>query len=118
MAENGDYAAAILNPPFTIQAEQLGMKSLGNTVDILGPYQANAAFALRAWVESNGALLERYIAAYVESLRWVRRPGNRAEGTGLLMDTLKVSREIAERTYRLLVDPARGVTPDAPFDME
>ncbi len=37
MAENRDYAAAILNLPFTIQAEQLGMKSLGNTVDILGP---------------------------------------------------------------------------------
>ena len=118
MAENGDYAAAILNLPFTIQAEQLGMKSLGNTVDILGPYQANGAFALRAWVESNGALLERYIAAYVESLRWVRRPENRAECTALLMDKLKVSREVAERTYRLLVDPARGFTPDAQFDME
>ena len=118
MAENRDYAAAILNLPFTIQAEQLGMKSLGNTVDILGPYQANGAFALRAWVESNGPLLERYIAAYVESLRWVRRPENRAESTAILMDKLKVSREVAERTYRLLVDPARGFTPDARFDME
>src|SRR2546426_2068499 len=78
MAENRDYAAAVLNLPFTIQAEQLGMKSLGNTVDILGPYQANGAFALRAWVESNGPLLERYIAAYIESLRWVRRPENQA----------------------------------------
>ena len=34
------------------------------------------------------------------------------------MDKLKVSREVAERTYRLLVDPARGFTPDARFDME
>src|SRR3981081_3752286 len=31
MAENRDYAAAILNTTFTIHAEQLGMKSLGNT---------------------------------------------------------------------------------------
>src|SRR6266849_4261824 len=118
MTENKDYAAAILNLPFTIQAEQLGMRSLGNTVDILGPYQANGAFALRTWVESNGALLERYIAAYVESLRWVRRPENQAESTAILMDKLKVSREVAERTYGLLVDPARGFTPDARFDME
>lgn len=118
MAENKDYAAAILNLPFTIQAEQLGMKSLGNTVDILGPYQANGAFALRAWVEANGPLLERYIAAYVESLRWVRRPENRAECVAILMDKLKVSREVAARTYRLLVDPIRGFTPDARFDME
>ena len=118
MAENKDYAAAVLNLPFTIQAEQLGMKSLGNTVDILGPYQANGAFALRAWVASNGPLLERYIAAYVESLRWVRRPENQAESTAILMDKLKVSREVAERTYGLLVDPVRGFTPDARFDME
>src|SRR5204863_142417 len=71
-----------------------------------------------AWVESHGLLLERYIAAYVESLRWVRRPENRAECAAILMDKLKVSRKIAERTYTLLVDPARGFTPDARFDME
>jgi len=118
MAENKDYTAAILNLPFTIQAEQLGMKSLGSTVDMLGPYQANGAFALRAWVEANGALLERYIAAYVESLRWVRRPENRAECVAILVAKLKIPREVAERTYRTLVDPARGFTPDARFDME
>jgi len=118
MAENRDYAAAVLNLPFSIQAEQLGMKSLGNTVDILGPYQANGAFALRAWVESNGPLLERYIAAYVEALRWVRRPENQAPCVAILMDKLKVSRDVAERTYRLLVDPVRGFTPDAAFDPE
>jgi ABC-type nitrate/sulfonate/bicarbonate transport system substrate-binding protein len=118
MAENRDYAAAVLNLPFTIQAAQLGMKSLGNTVDILGPYQANGAFALRAWVESNGPLLERYIAAYIESLRWVRRPENQAECVAILMDKLKISRDVAERSYRLLVDPIRGFTPDAAFDRE
>src|SRR5438034_10802897 len=52
MAENKDYAAAVLNLPFTIQAEPLGMKSLGNTVDIPGPYQANGPCALRGLVPS------------------------------------------------------------------
>ena len=46
MAENRDYAAAILNLPFTIQAEQLNMKSLKNTINILKPYQTNGTFAL------------------------------------------------------------------------
>jgi ABC-type nitrate/sulfonate/bicarbonate transport system substrate-binding protein len=118
MAQNKDYAAAILNLPFTIQAEQLGMKSLGNTVDMLGPYQANGAFALRAWVRANGALLERFIAGYVESLRWVRRPENRAECIAILMNKLKIPRDVAERTYGVLVDPVRGFTPDARFDTE
>jgi len=118
MAENKDYTAAILNLPFSIQAEQLGMKSLGNTVDILGPYQAGGAFALRSWAGANGALLERYLAGYLESLRWVRRPENRAACVALLMDRLKIPRDIAERSYAVLVDPVRGFTPDARFDME
>jgi ABC-type nitrate/sulfonate/bicarbonate transport system substrate-binding protein len=117
LSENREYAAAILNLPFTIQAEQLGMKSLGSTVDMLGPYQANGAFALRPWMKSHGALLERYIAAYVESLRWVRRPENRGECVALLADRLKLTREVAERTYRTLADPVRGFTPDARFDV-
>src|SRR5258706_21183 len=106
------------NTAYAIQAEQVGMKSLGNTVDILGPYQANGAYALRAWVGSHGALLERYIAAYVESLRWVRRLENQAPCVAILMDKLKIDRDVAERTYRLLVDPVRGFTPDAAFDTE
>src|SRR5258706_15967863 len=116
MAGNRDYAAPVLNLPFTIPAEQLGMKSLRNTVDILRPYQANGAYALRAWVGSHGPLLERYIAAYVESLRWVRRLENEAECVAILMDKLKISRDVPERTYRFVVDPVRGFTPDAAFD--
>jgi tripartite-type tricarboxylate transporter receptor subunit TctC/ABC-type nitrate/sulfonate/bicarbonate transport system substrate-binding protein len=118
MVESKDNTAAILNLPFTIQAEQLGMKSLGTTVDMLGPYQANGAFVMRPWARANGRLLERYIAAYVESLRWALAPANREESVALLMEKLKLSREIAERTYRALADPSRGFTPDAAFNRE
>src|SRR5215470_5352090 len=86
MAESKDNAAAILNLPFTVQAEQLGMKSLGRTTDLLGPYQAAGAFVMRAWVRENGDTLERYLAAYVEALRWVRDPANRAANIPLLTD--------------------------------
>jgi hypothetical protein len=96
MAENRDYAAAILNLPFTIQAEQLGMKSLGNTVDILGPYQANGALRAARLGRSRPAA-RRYIAAYVESLRWVgsRKP-RRVRGDSY--GQLKINREVANET--------------------
>jgi ABC-type nitrate/sulfonate/bicarbonate transport system substrate-binding protein len=116
MVGDKENAAAILNLPFTIQAEQLGLKSLGSTVEMLGPYQANGAFVQRAWANANGPLLERFIAAYVESLRWSLQPANRDESVALLTEKLKLSRDIAERTWRLLADPARGFTPDARFD--
>ena len=116
MAQDKENAAAILNLPFTIQAEELGLKSLGSTVDMLGPYQANGAFVQRAWANRNAPLLERFIAAYVESLRWAMQPANQEEATGMLMEKLKLPRGVAERTYRMLADPARGFTPDARFD--
>jgi ABC-type nitrate/sulfonate/bicarbonate transport system substrate-binding protein len=118
MAESKDNAAAILNLPFTVQAEELGMRSLGRTVDLLGPYQAGGAFAMRAWANANGATLERYLAAYVESLRWVRDPANRAAAVGLLFEKLKLPQATAERTYGLLVDPSFGFDVDARFNPE
>ena len=114
MAENKDYAAAILNLPFTIQAEQLGMKSLGNTVDMLGPYQAGGAFALRSWVGANGGLLERYLAGYLESLRWVRGPENRAACVELLMDRLKIPAMSPSAATRCSSTPASASRPTPP----
>jgi NitT/TauT family transport system substrate-binding protein len=118
MAESKDNAAAILNLPFTVQAEQLGMKSLGRTIDLLGPYQAGGAFLMRSFAREHPAVLERYIAAYVEALRWARDPVNRAESVALLTEKLKISGKEAERTYELLMDPGFGFTPDARFDLE
>jgi ABC-type nitrate/sulfonate/bicarbonate transport system substrate-binding protein len=118
MAESKDNAAAILNLPFTVQAETLGMRSLGRTVDLLGPYQGQGAFLMRAWAREHGAVLERYIAAYVEAVRHVRDPKNRTGTVALLVEKLKLSQREAERTYELLLDPGFGYTPDARFDPE
>lgn len=118
LLENEEYAAAVLNPPFSIQAVQQGKRSMGGLVEMLGPYQANGAFVLRSWAQANGRLLERYIAAYVESLRAALDPANKAEAAAKLAENLKLTHDVAERTYRLLADPAFGFTPDAKFDSE
>ena len=118
MLEDKSNAAAILNLPFTVEAAQAGMKSLGRTIDLLGPYQAAGGFALRAWAEQNRDTLTRYLAAYIESLRWVRDTKNRAEAVAILVNEQKLAPAIAERTYDQLLDPAFGFTPDARFDME
>jgi ABC-type nitrate/sulfonate/bicarbonate transport system substrate-binding protein len=115
MMEDKTNAGGILNLPFTVQAEQAGMKSLGRTIDMLGPYQGAGAYAMRAWAEKNRDTLERYLAAYIESVRFVREPANKAENVGLLMAKLSLPRNVAERTYELLQDPSFGFTPDARF---
>lgn len=118
LLEDKANAGGILNLPFTVQAEQAGMKSLGRTIDMLGAYQGAGAFTMRAWAENNRNALDRYLAAYIESVRWVRAPANKAANIAILVDKLKLSGKEAERTYELLLDPAFGFTPDVAFDRE
>jgi ABC-type nitrate/sulfonate/bicarbonate transport system substrate-binding protein len=118
MLEDKSNAGGILNLPFTVQAEAAGLRSLGRTIDMLGPYQAAGGFTMRAWAERNREAIARYLGAYVEALRFVRDPANRAGNVGLLVDKLKLSAQEAERTYELLMDPRFGFTPDAAFDRE
>lgn len=118
MIESEDHAAAVLNPPFSILALQNGRKSLGTLVELLGPYQANGVFVLRSWAKANGALLERFLAGYVESLRCALDPANRGEAVALLAQRLEIDAEAARRTYEVLANPKNGFAPDARFDME
>jgi ABC-type nitrate/sulfonate/bicarbonate transport system substrate-binding protein len=117
MLADKTLGGAMLNLPFTIQAAKAGMKSLGRATDLLGPYQAGSIFTLRPWAQANGALLERYLAAYIESLRWARDPANKAEAIAMLRDTLKISDDEAQETYPPLLDPDFGFTPDARLDL-
>src|SRR5882762_1431684 len=118
MIEDKTNAAGILNLPFTVEAAERGLKSLGGLVDLLGPYQAAGAFVMRAWANDNAEALERYLAAYVQAVRWIRDRNNRTEAVALLVEKLTLDRKIAERTYDLLVVPVSGFTPDARFDVE
>ena len=112
------YAAVVLNVPFSIVGAQNGLKSLGRTVDLLGPYQASGMFVMRPWAKANGPVLERYMAAYIESLRWVLDPANRAECVALLAERLKLAADVAGQAYDLMREPKFGLSTDARFDVE
>ena len=115
LAKEGE--AAIVNLPFSIDAKRQGVRSVGRAVDLIGPYQSSGAFVMRAWAKTNGPLLERYIAAYVESLRWAMRPENRAEAAGLLASRLKIGQDVALQTYDMLLEPGFGLQRDAKLDL-
>ncbi len=110
-------AGAILNLPFSLQAAAHGMHSFGRTTDILGPYQAGGAFVRRAWAREHAAVLERYLAAYVEALRWSLDPSNRAAAAALLVDKFKMPKDIAEKSIELMAQPGFGYAKDARFDL-
>ena len=118
MKESKEYAASMLNPPFSISASRDGLRSLGAAVKLVGPYQGTGCWVLRSWAESNARTLEGYLAAYVELLRWALNPAKRAESAALLAERLKISSDIAAATYDVAADPVNGLAPDARFDMD
>ena len=91
---------------------------MGRAVDLIGPYQGSSAFAMRAWVRDRGPLVERYIAAYVEALRLATDPANANASIALLGEKLKLSPELAAKTFAAVVDPKFGMTRDAKLDVE
>ena len=118
LKENKSYKAAMLNLPFALDAKAAGLKSMGRAVDLIGPYQANGTFVLRRWGQANRDLLERYIAGLIEGTRWALAPANKDKASRILAERLKVTPEMATRTWEMMTDPKFGVAKDARFDMD
>src|SRR6202008_349546 len=102
----------MLNPPFSISATRDGFKSFGAAAKLVGPYMGTGCWVLRSWADANSATLERYLTAYIESLRWVLAPANRGEAVALLAERLKLAPDLAEATYDRAADPINGLAPD------
>jgi ABC-type nitrate/sulfonate/bicarbonate transport system substrate-binding protein len=114
-ADNNN-AGAILNLPYSLQAAAKGLRSLGRTTDMLGPYQAGGAFVRRAWARDHADTLENYLAAFVEALRWSLDPSNRAEAAAMLVEKLKLPPDMAAQSLALMAEPGFGFARDAAFD--
>jgi ABC-type nitrate/sulfonate/bicarbonate transport system substrate-binding protein len=118
MLKDKSHAATMLNPPFSVQAEQGGLRNMGLAVRMLGAYQGSGMFVLRSWAQANADTLVRYIQAYVEGLRWAMAPAHKAEAVALVADRLKLSLDVAAKCYELAADPVGGLAKDARIDIE
>lgn len=112
-----DNAVGMLNPPWTFVAESRGARSFGKVKDLFGPYQAIVPIAMRSWTLSNGGVLERYLAAYIEGCRMTFDPSNRAEVISVLRKRLNLTQEVASLSYEGLIQPGYGLSRDCRFDM-
>jgi ABC-type nitrate/sulfonate/bicarbonate transport system substrate-binding protein len=117
LLDDQNNAGAILNLPYSLQAAAKGLRSLGRTTDMLGPYQAGGAFVRRVWARDHADTLENYLAAFVEALRWSLAPSNRTEAVAMLVEKLKLPPDMAAQSLALMAEPGFGFARDAGFDM-
>jgi ABC-type nitrate/sulfonate/bicarbonate transport system substrate-binding protein len=117
MKDDEANSAAVLNLPYSLQARRLGLRSLGDTTDFIGPYQAGSAFVMRPWAEAHRDLLVRYVAAYLGCLDWVLVPSNHKRCTDILVEELHLPSDIASESVELLRRPGFGFEPNAAIDL-
>jgi ABC-type nitrate/sulfonate/bicarbonate transport system substrate-binding protein len=110
--------AGIIGLPFYITATASGLKDAGSATSLVGAYQADCVTVMRGWAKANGDTLVRYIQAMIEARRWLLDPPNKTAAVALLVERLKLSREVAERAYTVVTDPKDGMAKDARFDRD
>jgi NitT/TauT family transport system substrate-binding protein len=79
---NGSVQAALLIPPETVKARELGYRILSNFADIDIHYQQNGVYTTRAFINKRSDTLRRFATAYSEGNHYIH--GN-SEGTQRIM---------------------------------
>ena len=115
MIKDKAIAAAMMNPPFSIQGVRAGLKDFGSVAIALGSYQGTAVFVLRSWGKANDETLIKYVEAYIEGLRWAFDPKNKPEAIALLAQRLNIPQDIAALSYDSTKD---GFSHDGAINMD
>jgi ABC-type nitrate/sulfonate/bicarbonate transport system substrate-binding protein len=99
MTKDKAIAAAVMNPPFSIQGLRAGLKDFGGVATALGAYQGTAVFILRPWGTANADTLIKYLEAYIEGLRWAFDSKNKPDAVALLARRLNIPEDVAALSY-------------------
>lgn len=79
---NGSVQGALLIPPETVKARELGYRVLSNFADIDIHYQQNGVYTTRAFINKRPDILRRFAIAYSEGNHFIH---TNAEGTQKIM---------------------------------
>jgi len=79
---NGSVQAALLIPPETVKAKELGFRILANFADIDIAYQQNGVYTTRNLIDKRPDVLRRFAIAYSEGNHYIH---TNAEGTEKIM---------------------------------
>ncbi|HTX03956.1 MAG TPA: hypothetical protein VMD07_09770, partial [Candidatus Acidoferrales bacterium] len=114
---SAQYSAALLTPPFDLEADAKGYHKLATALDLIGNYQAYTGVARREWMSQNGDVLVRYIRGYLAALRWLYDGRNKNETIAILTKQGNVPPEVASLVYGEVIDRQYGIEPNGAIDL-
>jgi ABC-type nitrate/sulfonate/bicarbonate transport system substrate-binding protein len=118
LLKHKEFGGSMLGGPSALSAKSAGLVSLGSIPDILGAYQAGGHFGRRQWAEEHRESLVKYLAAYIESQRWMMDPANKKQVIEIMIQEYKLAPEVAAGTYELSMTRPGGFEKDAELDQK
>ncbi len=113
----GKLFATLLTPPFVGAALERGCHVIARGEEMAPVYQATVGLARRSWAEANRAPLVEYIRCYAAATQWCFASANRPFCLDILARHNGLTGSAAEETLDALLDPARGLYPEAALNI-
>src|SRR5258706_3207296 len=107
---NGSVQGALLIPPETVKAKELGFRVLSNFADIDIAYQQNGVYTTRSFINKRPDMLRRFATAYSEGNHYIH---TNAEGTQRIMRKFLAGDEKALR--EAYIEVVLKATPKIPY---
>jgi NitT/TauT family transport system substrate-binding protein len=100
---SGGVDAAILLPPFAFRAADDGYPIVAEVQKYIPSFPFGGLAARTVWAQSHRDLLVAFDKSYVQGVRWLADPANRARAVQILIDMTNTSQPDAQKTYDLYV---------------
>ena len=103
---DGSIDATMLSLPWSAMAVRDSAHVLADHTSVAPGLLTSAAGSRRAWLEANGTIAERYVAALVEALAILADPAERSANIAAMAADLGVDERLAGEILDLMLGPA------------
>jgi NitT/TauT family transport system substrate-binding protein len=100
---NGGVDAAILFPPFSFKAVSLGYPAIDEVQKYFPSFLFDTFCVQPSWAKTHGDLLVAFGKSYLQGVRWLYNPANKARAIQILSEATNTSAEDASQTYDLFI---------------
>ena len=107
--QSGGVDAAILLPPFTFKAKQLGYNDLGNVQTVLSDFPFTVYSYNTDWAKAHRKELVGFTAAVMKGKEWLYDVKNRKEAAEILSKVAKFSMEDSLANYDFFIKDLKAI---------
>lgn len=100
---SGSVDAAILLPPFAFRASDAGYPVVAEVQKYVPNFPFGGLAVRSDWARSHSDLLTAFNKSYVQGVRWLNDPANRARAVQFLIDETNTAPADAQKTYDLYI---------------